>query len=153
MYTPDKHICFRLGKVMRRVYNYYQQKLAPFDLTPTQFFVFNALWAENGIRLSDLAERVALDGATLTGVIDRIEKVGLVERKGDPEDRRSIRVFLTEKGKEIAPRVLKFADELDEALRQPFPQRDMQVFEQVLGALAETPPTLAPKKGIPKVVS
>ena len=137
MYDARKHICFNLGCVMRHVYDYYERRLSPFDLTPPQYFVFNALWMGDGITIGELGDRVSLDSSTLTGVIDRMEKAGYVERKPNPDDRRSALVFLTEKARELGPRILQFADELDATLRQPFSQKDMATFEKVLRALGE----------------
>ena len=137
MYDASQHICFNLGRVMRRINSYYQQRLSPFGLTVSQFFVFNALWIGDGFSFSELAERVYLDSSTLTGIIDRLERDGLVERRQDPQDRRSIQVFLTPKAKKAGPRVLELANELDASLRQSFPKADMETFEGVLRALAE----------------
>jgi len=137
MYDARRHICFNLGRVMRRVYDYYEQPLSPFGLTPPQYFVFNALWMGDGISVGELGERVFLDSSTLTGIIDRMERSGYVERRPNPEDRRSVLVFLTAKARELGPRILEFADELDAALRQPFSQEEMDTFERVLRSLAE----------------
>ena len=137
MYDARRHICFNLGRVMRRVYNYYEQRLTPFGLTPPQYFVFNALCMGDGVSFGELAERVALDTSTLTGIVDRMEGNELVERRQNPEDRRSVQVFLTPKAKELAPSILEFADELDTALRRPFSKEAMETFERVLRALAE----------------
>lgn len=137
MYDARKHICFNLGRVMRRVYDYYEKRLSPFGLTPPQYFVFNALWMGDGITIGELGDRVSLDSSTLTGIIDRMEKSGYVERKPNPDDRRSALVFLTERAKELGPRILEFADELDTALKQPFSKKDMATFEKVLRALGE----------------
>jgi len=137
MYDARKHICFNLGRVMRRVYDYYEQRLSDFNLTPPQYFVFNALWMGDGITIGELGERVSLDSSTLTGVIDRMERSGYVKRRPNPDDRRSVLVFLTAKARELGPRILEFADELDATLRQPFSQEEMDTFERVLRALAE----------------
>ena len=139
MYDARRHICFNLGRVMRRVYDYYEQRLSPFGLTPPQYFVFNALWMGDGISVGELGERVSLDSSTLTGIIDRMEKSGYVERRPNPDDRRSVLVFLTAKARELAPHILEFADELDTTLRQPFGQEEMNTFERVLRSLAEAP--------------
>lgn len=138
MYDASKHICFNLGRVMRRIYDYYDQKLSTFDLTPSQFFVFNALCMGDGITVGEIGERVHLDNSTLTGIIDRMERSGYVERKPNPDDRRSVLVNLTEKAKGLAPRILKFADELDTTLRKPFSRQEMDDFESVLRTLAAT---------------
>jgi len=138
MYDARKHICFNVGKVMRQVYDHYEKRLSPFNLTPPQYFVFNALWMGDGISVGELGERVSLDSSTLTGIIDRMERSGYVERQLNPGDRRSVLVFLTAKAREVGPRILEFADELDASLRQPFSNKEMDTFEQVLRSLAET---------------
>jgi DNA-binding MarR family transcriptional regulator len=139
MYDASKHICFNLGRVMRRVYDHYEKRLAPFGLTSPQYFVFNALWMGDGISVSELGERVSLDSSTLTGIIDRLEKSGYVERKINPGDRRSVLIFLTDKAREVGPQILDFADELDSKLRQLSSTDDMATFERVLRALGEAP--------------
>jgi len=139
MYDARKHICFNVGRVMRRVYDHYEKRLSPFNLTPPQYFVFNALWMGDGISIGELGERVSLDSSTLTGIIDRMERSGYVERQLNPQDRRSVLVFLTTKAREVGPRILEFADELDASLRQQFSEEEMDSFEQVLRALAEAP--------------
>ena len=138
MYDASKHICFNLGRVMRRVYDYYDQRLSTFDLTPSQFFVFSALCMGDGITVGEIGERVYLDSSTLTGIIDRMERSGYVERRPNPADRRSVLVYLTPKARELSPRILEFADELDATLRKPFSRQEMKDFESVLRALAET---------------
>jgi len=138
MYDARKHICFNLGRVMRRVYNHYDQRLSPFGLTSPQYFVFNALWMGDGISIGELGERVSLDTSTLTGIIDRMERNDYVERKPNPGDRRSVLVFLTPKARKVGPHILEFADELDATLKQPFSQKEMDVFERVLKSLSET---------------
>ncbi len=144
MYDARAHICFNLGRVMRRVSDYYEQRLSPFNLTPPQFFVAAALWMGDGIGMGELGERVSLDSSTLTGIIDRMERNGYVERRPNPEDRRSVQLFLTGKAQELAPQIMQFADELDATLRRPFSEDDMETFERVLRSLAEAP-ELAPK--------
>ncbi len=138
MYDARKHICFNLGRVMRRVYDYYDQRLSTFDLTPSQFFVFNALCMGDGITVGEIGERVYLDSSTLTGIIDRMERSGYVARRPNPGDRRSVLVYLTPKARELSPRILEFADELDATLRKPFSKQEMNDFESVLRTLAET---------------
>lgn len=137
VHDATRHLCFNLGKVVRRVYNVYHQPLAVYGLTPSQLFVFSALWMEDGINFSDLAERVAIDVSTLTGIVDRMEKVGLVSRQPDAKDRRAIRLHLTDRAKQTGPEILKLADDLDAILRRPFDKSDIETFERVLRALGE----------------
>lgn len=137
MDNASGHICFNLSRAIRRIQNYYQRRLAPVGLTPPQFFVLNALWGEDGLKLRDLAERVALDGSTLTGIIDRLEKNDLVERRPDAEDRRSVRLHFTMKAQLLLPQLSRVTNEFDAILRRPFSEDDMKTFERVLTQIGE----------------
>ena len=134
----DEYICFNVGRVMRRVYEHYDSRLSPFNLTTPQYMVFNALWMGDGITIGELGQRVALDGSTITGILDRMEKSGYVERRPNVEDRRSALVYLTEKAREVGPRIIRFADELDSVMRKNFSAQDMAVFERVLRELGKS---------------
>jgi DNA-binding MarR family transcriptional regulator len=134
----DEYICFNVGRVMRRVYEHYDSRLSPFNLTTPQYMVFNALWMGDGITIGELGQRVALDGSTITGILDRMEKNGYVERRPNAEDRRSALVYLTEKAREVGPRIISFADELDAAIRKNFSAKDMAIFERVLRELGRS---------------
>ena len=46
---PTKYVCFKLGKVMRKVQRYYESSLASYAITPVQFYVLNALWENDPI--------------------------------------------------------------------------------------------------------
>jgi MarR family transcriptional regulator for hemolysin len=80
-----------------------QEKLAEIemkkklDLTPAQWKVILALSMSDGLTQRELAEKIYIDGSTLVPVIDRMEQIGLVERKIDSKDRRINRIFLTKK--------------------------------------------------------
>jgi MarR family transcriptional regulator for hemolysin len=80
-----------------------QEKLAEVEmkrklgLTPAQWKVILALNMSDGLTQRDLAEKIYIDGSTLVPVIDKMEQIGLVERKTDSKDRRLNRIFLTKK--------------------------------------------------------
>lgn len=136
-YDARQHICFNVGRVMRKVYEHYDSRLSPYGLTTPQFLVFSALWMGDGITIGELGQRVCLDGSTVTGILDRMEKSGYVERRPNAEDRRSALVFLTVKAKTTGPLIVKFADELDSSIRKRFTPGDMAVFERVLQEIGE----------------
>lgn len=133
---PSKYVCFKLGKVMRKVQRYYESNLSPFEITPVQFYVLNALWENDGLKFKDLAKSVNMDGSTLTGILDRMERGGFVERRNDPEDRRSLLIFLTEKAKSIGPVVISLAEKLDREIKGQFSKEEFETFLTVLEQLS-----------------
>ena len=54
-----------------------------------------SLWREDGLKVIDLGRRAGLEPSTMTGLLDRMERDGLVERRPDPADRRVLKIFLT----------------------------------------------------------
>jgi MarR family 2-MHQ and catechol resistance regulon transcriptional repressor len=73
--------------------------LAQSPVTPTQFGVLEALYHLGSMRLCDLAAKHLKTSGTLTIVVDNLAKIGLVERRPSPTDRRSIIVHLTDAGR------------------------------------------------------
>ena len=71
------------------------------DVSVSQMRVFGIL-RDNEPRLSELAEYLGLDRSSVSGLIDRAEQRGLVERRADAADGRASRVRLTEQGRELA---------------------------------------------------
>lgn len=66
-----------------------------------QEMVLSHLWTEDGLTPSELAERLGVEPPTVTNMLSRMEKGGLLERCRDPKDARCTRVYLTERGREL----------------------------------------------------
>jgi DNA-binding MarR family transcriptional regulator len=132
---PERFICFKLNKVRRKIHRYYEGKLASFNITPVQFYVLSALWDKEEVRFKDLSRILDMDGATLTGILDRLEKRGFIKRKGDQCDRRSVLVSLTRKSKEIKPQMIDIAQDLDKEFRDKVSPEEFQLFLKILDEL------------------
>lgn len=82
----DTHRTFR--RIMRA-------RIAPFAITVAIWTHLWALWEEDGLHQQELAQRLKLERASVGPVIKQMERLGLVERRSDPNDRRIRRVYLT----------------------------------------------------------
>ena len=100
----DYCIFFQLAKANQIGSRFLGQKVAKLNITPVQALVLGFLRDEDRITSSELGKRTELDSATLTGIIDRLEAAELIERRGNPADRRSIQVHLTERGRFLGSR-------------------------------------------------
>ena len=128
-------VCFLIGRVSRRLNKITKESIMPYKLTTSQFFLLIALYEENGILISKLAEKVALDKATLTGIIDRLERDGLVERRDDPKDRRAIRVYLTPKAESLREELLEIYHRNNSRFLSVLSEEEREVFERVVQKL------------------
>ncbi|MCM0148620.1 MarR family transcriptional regulator [Photobacterium galatheae] len=59
------------------------------------------LWEEEGVSQRDIAAKAKVENSTTTRTLDKLEKLGLVERHPDPQSRRTFRIYLTQKGREL----------------------------------------------------
>lgn len=132
---PEIHLCFKLGKVTRKIYRYCESELAPFNITPAQFYALSVLFDQDGIKFKDMALRLSLDRSSLTGILDRMERGGFIERRADPDDRRSILIFLTEKSKTVGPELYTIARGLDQKFKDKVTPEELEILLKVLDQL------------------
>jgi DNA-binding MarR family transcriptional regulator len=111
-------ISFLLGKAGQQIARRAREKLAPHGVTPTQYAVLKALWGQDGQSGAEIGARLVIDSATATGVLDRLQASGLLERRADREDRRVQRVFLTARGRALQAPLDAAMDRLNEEVRQ-----------------------------------
>lgn len=94
----DGNIGWLLSSAARLAQRRQSTRLAEHGITPPQWCVLASLWEQDGLSLSALAQQTAFDGPTMTGIIDRLESAGYVQRQRDTQDRRVITVSLREDG-------------------------------------------------------
>lgn len=111
--------------------------LKPHDMTMSQGWVLVHLVRENGLRQSELAERLEVATVTTSKLIDRLEARGYVERRPDPGDRRSNRVFATEQAKAIVKIMTKTIGNLDKIANQGIDPADLETNRRVLAKMRQ----------------
>lgn len=92
---------YKVKLVSQLMYRDFLERLEPYGLTPFHYLVLCCLWEEDGLSTSGIADKLKQLGATLTGVVDRMEDRHLVYRERDPSDRRIIRIWLTDEGRKL----------------------------------------------------
>lgn len=110
MYDINKSIGFLLSKAYQRAWAIMREEIEAFDLTPPQFGLLAFLWQLDGLTQVELSEKGQIDRTTIGGLVDRLEKLGLVERRQHPHDRRAYKIHLTERGKELEGPLTDCAD-------------------------------------------
>jgi DNA-binding MarR family transcriptional regulator len=113
-------------------------------VTPPQWGILSALFFEqHGLPIGTLSQRRGFDAPTITGIVKRLEQSGLVERRHDREDRRVVKVYLTDEGREIMPTLFAAVTQFNATMMQGFSsdeQKDlvgkMQQMIANLGAVA-----------------
>jgi len=99
---------------------------------PAYLWALMSLWVEDGLKVTDIARGARLDTSTMTGLLDRMERDGLVTRTADMTDRRTLRIYLTDEGRRIQnPVISETLHVLDECFGG-IPEEDLNVTKATL---------------------
>ena len=109
---------------------------AEFELAPAQLGALKALDPDDPVPMRHLAQALACDNSNVTGIVDRLEARGLVERRPDPSDRRVKMLVVTADGAELRRRVKKRMEEPPEALTRLTEEEQAQLRDLLRKALA-----------------
>ncbi|MHB1126317.1 MAG: MarR family winged helix-turn-helix transcriptional regulator [Bacillota bacterium] len=131
-------LCFKLGATARRIQRYYNGRYQEHGITIAQSFILFALLERDGLNVKQIAERVILDSSAITGILDRMENENLVERRKDPEDRRALNVYLTNKGKLLAEEVYPIAMEFNSKIRASLSEEESDALTNCLASIDKT---------------
>lgn len=134
MQSNTNFLCFQLATLSRKISRIYNNYYSDLGITVGQAFVLFYLLEEDGSQVKEIASAVQLDSPSITGLIDRLIKEGLVIRKEDPNDRRSMNVFLTSKGREVAAAASQIAIDFNNHLKQSL-LKNAESFEANLATL------------------
>ncbi len=100
----DHQLCFALYSASLAMTRTYKPLLAPLGLTYPQYLVMLVLWEGDGLTVSQVGERLALDSGTLTPLLKRLETMQLIQRLRDASDERRVLLRLTPAGRELKAR-------------------------------------------------
>lgn len=94
--------------------------------------ILYVLWEEDNLPIVELSRRTGLAKTTLTSMLDRMESQGHVKRCYDEEDRRQIRIRLTESAKGLEDRYHEVSQEMSRLFYQGFTDEEIRRFEDDL---------------------
>lgn len=112
-------------------------QMAPLGLQNPEAHLLSFLRSYSPAAISELRRVFGLRKSTLTSLLDRLERRGLLTRSVHPTDRRSWLVSLTEEGRRAADLVQRPVEDLEEGIRAAITDEDLQGFQRVLAAIAE----------------
>ena len=134
----SKSLGFLLAKSYQRICAIFKEEFDrrdSHDLTPQQFGLLGFLWQEDGITQAELSSRSQIDRTTMGGLIDRLEKEGLLRRCRHPEDRRAYRVCLTERGKELERELVPLGELVQERFSAKLTPGEVETLKGLLEKL------------------
>lgn len=127
MTAPEPRLIWLLSRAQRRVMAQADATLEKLGLTSTQAGALFCIRGEDGILVGELATELDLAQSAASGLAQRLESAGLVERSADPGDGRSVRLVLTRLGRRRREEAIKIAHAGNTALSAGFSSSEIAI--------------------------
>jgi DNA-binding MarR family transcriptional regulator len=130
----EDRLIFLISKVYQKLIINLQKSFSEsrIEATPIQVMLLFFLQQNNGLSLTQISQGLMLENPTVTGLIDRLEKLGYVKRSDHPNDRRVYLVYLTGKGNKVANKALPIVKKLNEGIKKGYSKEEVENFKKVL---------------------
>ena len=129
-------INFLLSTAQHNVFQYLSVKLSSLGITPSQYSVLSCLWGRSHATPKQLAEILGIETSTVSGLLDRLQKNGLIDRIVNSEDRREVQVIATQKGRDLEKPVTVIIDDMNKEVLKTFTQDEIDKLKSMLRIIA-----------------
>jgi DNA-binding MarR family transcriptional regulator len=129
----ERRFIFLIGQARHRLMTRLDQALMETaGITAAQSGALYYLRENDGCLFTELSHALGLDKSAITGLVDRLENKGLVERRITPSDRRAMSIVLTDAGRDAAGKCLKVTKEYNNAITEGLSEREIEAFSKTL---------------------
>ncbi|AKD02491.1 MarR family transcriptional regulator [Pontibacter korlensis] len=132
---PEETVDYNFKVCWHAISRMYNTEAAKADITTSIGFVLLNINQETGTPATKIAPLLGLEARSLTRILKSMEEKNLIYKVSDPNDKRLVRIFLTEKGlekKEISRQTVK---QFNHIIREEIPQEELEVFLKVCGRI------------------
>lgn len=121
-----------LPQLLHRYFSYCFVRLEELGIHPGQFPLLLALRGHGGCTQAQLSRYLHIKAPTVTVMLDKLERIQLVERRQDPADKRKLRIYLTRTGTDVTERAHAIVREISAALLTGIGDSEIAVFRNVI---------------------
>ncbi|MGJ5749062.1 MarR family winged helix-turn-helix transcriptional regulator [Streptomyces puniciscabiei] len=107
------HLGYWLRRLSDEVHGRFERELAEHDVTVSQWAVLITLYRGDATTTREVARYMDIDAGAVSRLVDRLAAKGLMTREPDPASRRTLRLVLTDAGRDLAPKLAEIADRND----------------------------------------
>jgi len=137
-YKDRQEITVLLYLAYKKTQGYFYRIAESYGLAPAQLAALKKLWENDGIKNTTLGEQLFLKTSTVTTLIDRMERDGLVYRERGRKDRRVVNIWLTEKGRGIKDEVPDIESLVVKKMETEFTEAEIKEFIRLLKKFLKT---------------
>lgn len=130
--TQGGFLVSQLKQIQGRVFEKLLDEANINEFNGAQGRILYVLWQTDSVPIVELSKKTGLAKTTLTSMLDRMEEAGLINRNYDREDRRQIRITLTEKSRELSGKYDEISEKMSEIYYKGFSDSEIEQFENYL---------------------
>lgn len=134
-YVFEDSISFLINRATVKIKREMSNRFNNYDITIEQWALLTRLWQNDGISQTELSRRSSKDLPTVTRMLLKMEKKGLISRRVDPDDSRSTLIFLTNEGKDLEDELDAIAYEIEVKALKNIKIDDVELLRDVLGRI------------------
>jgi DNA-binding MarR family transcriptional regulator len=132
--VPDCTFFF-LAKAHQKAHGLLKKRLAPYGLTNMQHLILEGIWYEEGATAAELGKLLILDKATLSGILDRLEDGGWIEKRPDKSDKRVFLLYPSKKANALKDELMEVRKKGNDLLLSDFTMEEKIIFKRLLRSL------------------
>ena len=134
--SDDDRLIYMIFTAQQKLRTYLKNALTAegVKVPPAQAGILFLLKDRDGQTMSELSQVLSIDNSTITGLVDRLQKSGFVNRMASSKDRRISRIHVTPQGVEEIDRAKSVINKVNEEIKSGFSQQEMDTFKRVLNS-------------------
>jgi MarR family transcriptional regulator, organic hydroperoxide resistance regulator len=132
---PEETVDYNVKVCWHAISRMYNAEAAQFDITTSIGFVLLNIDPHEGTPATKIAPLLGLEARSLTRILKSMEEKGLIYKKGDSQDKRSVRILLTEKGLEKRDLSRQTVRHFNQKVREKVPPRELATFFKVISRI------------------
>jgi len=126
---------FFLAKAHQKAHGLLKKRLVPYGLTNMQHLILEGIWYQEGATAAELGKLLILDKATLSGIIDRLDEGGWIEKRPDKADKRVFRLYPSAKANTLKEELIEVRKNGNDFLLAEFTMEETIIFKRLLRSL------------------
>lgn len=136
---PDDRLIFLLYRAQNKLQNHLKERLAVAGvrITPAQAGILFLLKQKNGRTMTELSEALSTDNSAVTGLVDRLEKLGCIVRTPCANDRRAYRIHITAEGLREVETAKEVIRKVNAEIQEGFSEKEIEAYRKVLVGIFE----------------
>ncbi|MBV9615566.1 MAG: MarR family transcriptional regulator [Ktedonobacteraceae bacterium] len=144
LFYAQRCVAYAYAEVLRA---HCEERGKPYVITPPQWGALSLLLMQDGMTIGTMSQKRGVDAPAATAIIARLEQNGLVERRHNREDRRVVKVYFTDEGRDISNTLVSSVEQFDQTMKRGFSEGDMDRFLAQLQQLIANAAEIGPGQG------